>query len=244
MIYEGAIATKAILEGKNREIEWVMIDETKDDRNTRYIINLVLKNNIKLIKTTRSEIDKLTIGKTHGGIITSALERNYQSLSKLNLKKMNTIMIIDGIEDPFNLGYALRSLYAFNINTVIMKNSHLINSENIVVKSSAGASEKMNIILSDDLVADIKFLKTKDFKLSLLKRSDESEIYFNTDLTTKQIIAIGGEKRGLSKDIESLADINLYIPYSNDFRNSLNATSAIVTIAAEVQRQKLTKETK
>lgn len=235
MIFEGAIATKAILEANNRDIDYIMIDEKKKDRNTNYIINLANKKNIKIEFRSRDKIDELSSGKTHGGIIISANQRKYQTLNNINLKE--NIFLIDGIEDPFNLGYAIRSLYAFNINTIILKDTHLISSDNIIVKSSAGASEKINIVISDDIIKDIKYLKSKDYLLSVLKRSDDSKIYFKSDLTKKIIYAIGGEKRGLSKDVEALSDLNLYIPYSSKFKNALNLTSAIVTIASEVHRQ-------
>lgn len=241
MIFEGAIATKAILEGKKRNIEYLIIDKTKKDRNTNYIINLANKNNIKIIKDTRENIDKLATGKTHGGILTYATNREYSKINDIKTNNNETIFYIEGIEDPYNLGYALRSLYCFGINNVIINSNHLINSDNIIVKSSAGASEKINIILSNDTKNDINFIKNKGYETILLKRSSDSSIYYNTNYNGKYLVGIGGEKRGVSKDIEQLFDKFIYIPYTNDFRNSLNATSAIVTIASEIQRQKLIK---
>ena len=241
MIFEGAIATKAILEGNKRTIEYILIDENKTDRNTKYIINLAQKKDIKIIKDTRVNIDKQATGKTHGGILTFASNRTFDKIKDLKFKKDEIIFYIDGIEDPYNLGYALRSLYCFGITKVIINSNHLINSDNIIVKSSAGASEKINIIITDNPKEDINYLKDNNFKSLLLIRKDSSKEYFNIDYLGKYLIGVGGEKRGINKELEQLFDTPIYIPYSIDFRNALNATSAIVTIASEIQRQKLTK---
>ena len=239
MIYIGAIATKAILENKNKKIEYIMIQLNKKDRNSSYIINLAKEKNVEVKYVERSIIDEITNSKTHGGIITSATNNNTNTIYSINHKNNNVIFLIDGIEDPYNLGYAFRSLYAFGINTCILPNNHLISSDNIIVRSSAGASEKIQQIISDDVVSDLKYLKDKGYQILLLKRSTTSIPYFDYEYKGKIVICIGGEKRGLSKDIENQSNINIDIPYTNNFKNALNATSAITTIASEIQRQKV-----
>ncbi|MFI3284680.1 MAG: RNA methyltransferase, partial [Erysipelotrichaceae bacterium] len=237
MIFEGAIAVKAILEANKREVKWVMVDVKKDDRNTRYILNLAKKQNIEVIYTAREEIDELASGKTHGGIIIEASKRKNDQLIHLNLKENSTIFLIEGVEDPFNLGYALRSLYAFGCDGVLIKNQHLIHSESIIVKSSAGASEKLPMIVVDDFNDSLHWLKKKDFKLVSMQRNDDSLAYDQYPFNQRLVIAIGGEKRGLSKEILDQQDQMIYIPYMSDFKNALNMTSALITIASEVARQ-------
>ena len=229
---------KAQTEPNSKTDNEVMIDELKNDRKTRYILGLAQRKHVKVIRTSKEEINKLCIGHTSGGIITSASSAKAISIKNINLSKNPTIFLIDGIEDPYNLGYTLRSLYAFGINTCIIKNQHLISADNIIVKSSAGASEMINFIISDDIINDLNYLKNQNYKMALLKRNPNSKVYYQYDLSKKLIVAIGGEKRGLSKDIEELANDMLYIPYANDFKNSLNATSAIVTIASEIYKQR------
>ena len=241
MIFEGAIATKAILEENKRDIDYLLIDINKKDRNTNYIKHLASKKGIDVILKSRDKIDEIACGKTHGGIITIANNRKFEKLTNQKFEKDEVIFFIDGIEDPYNLGYALRSLYCFGIKKVLINSKHLINSDNIIIKSSAGASEKMSLLLSENPVDDINYLKSKYFTSALLIRSNHSEKYYNINYQGKYIIGVGGEKRGLSKNIQSLFEKHIYIPYSSDFRNALNATSAIVTIASEIQRQKDTK---
>ena len=238
MIFEGAISAKAILETNKRDIEYLMVDKTKDDRNTRYIINLAKSKNVEIRYVERQQIDDLASGKTHGGILLMASNRKNDSMYNVNITKNSTIFLLEGIEDPFNLGYAIRSFYAFGVDALIIKNQHLINSENIIVKSSAGASEKMPIIVVDDFAECINYFKNKNYKLVAMQRSENSSAYDQFNFDSKTLIAIGGEKRGLSKEVLNLVDKNVYIPYLNDFKNALNMTSAAITVASETARQK------
>lgn len=238
MIFEGAISIKAILEGNKRDISWIMIDSKKEDRNTRYILSLAEKKNIEVRYESRATIDELASGKTHGGLILEAGVRKNDELSSIHSNKTSTIFLIEGIEDPYNLGYAIRSLYAFGATGVIIKRQHLINSEPIIVKSSAGASEKLPLCIVDSFEDSISILKKQGYKLIISQRDEASISYDECNYCQKTMIALGGEKRGLSQEIMKAQDQMVYIPYLTEFKNALNLTSALTTIAAEAARQK------
>lgn len=238
MIFEGAISIKAILEEKKRLISWIMVDLNKDDRNTRYIVQLAEKMNIEIRRESRETIDQLAHGKTHGGLIMEAGTRISDPLSITKKDPIGTYFLIEGIEDPFNLGYAIRSLYAFGAKAIIIKQQHLIASESIIVKSSAGASEKLCMVIVENFEETIDLLKAEGYKLIISQRDELSTSYDAFDYCQKTMIALGGEKRGLSAELIKAHDEKIYIPYMNEFKNALNLTSALTTIASEVARQK------
>ena len=239
MLYLGSIACKAILNNKNRIINCLYIDSTKKDRNTKYIISLASKKNIKIKYITKDIIYKLTNSKTTGGIFIDALPINYpNTIKNITNIKDNIIFFIQGVEDPFNLGYTLRTLYAFGFNTIMINHYHFNDNDHIIVKSSAGASEYMNIILSDNINDDIKYLNSLNYHMLLMNRSNNSIDYTKYDYSNKKlVIAIGGEKRGLSKILYNLSKEQLYIPYYNDFKNALSVSSSVICIASEIKRQ-------
>ncbi len=68
-------------------------------------------------------------------------------------------------------------------------------------------------------------------------RKDAIE-YFEADFNQPLVLAIGGEMRGLSQTVLTLSDQNVYVPYANDFRNALNASSAVAAISFEIVRQR------
>ena len=159
MIIEGNISVKAALENNKREIEEVIVNKDKDDRDTSYILRLAKERNIKITKTSREEIDAVASGKTHGGLIAKVTNRNYESLEDILEIDKPFITLVEGVEDPFNLGYILRTLYSSGCDALLLKERSWGDSESVILKSSAGAFEHMNIIMSNDIARDINKIK-------------------------------------------------------------------------------------
>ncbi len=239
MIIEGSLSVKAAIKGNKRVVEEVMIDKHKNGKDINYIINLCKEKAIKVKRIDKAEIENIADGKSHGGILAKVKEREYQSL-KSCFNENSFVVLIEGIEDPFNLGYIYRTLYSAGCGGVITNKRNYQNFENIILKSSAGAFDLINIHQSDDLKASIDFAKNKGFKVYAAMRKNALS-YFEVDYMEKVLIAFGGEMRGLSKAVLDNVDQNVYIPYANDFKNALNASSAISAISYEVLRQRLYK---
>ena len=236
MIIEGNISVKAALENNKREIEEVIVNKDKDDRDTSYILRLAKERNIKITKTSREEIDAVASGKTHGGLIAKVTNRNYESLEDILEIDKPFITLVEGVEDPFNLGYILRTLYSSGCDALLLKERSWGDSESVILKSSAGAFEHMNIIMSNDIARDIKLIKDKGIKTVCANRKD-AKVYTDADLSRPLLLALGGEMRGLSRDVLDLMDESIYIPYKNDFKPALNAASAMAVLAFEVFNQ-------
>lgn len=236
MIFEGALSVKAAIKGEKRQVEKVIIAKNKHSKDISYLKKLCAQKNIPLELLESEEIASIAQGKTHGGILAMANAREYQTIEKL-INKPTFICLLEGIEDPFNFGYILRSLYSAGCTGVLCAKRDWQNVENVVCKSSAGASEMINICQSDDLVKDLNYLKSKGIRCYAAYR-DQAVSYLEQNYQQDVLIAIGGEMRGLSKDVLKAMDGYIYIPYANDFRNALNASSATSVIAYEVLRQR------
>lgn len=224
MIIEGAISVKAAIASNKRSINQVYIDRDKKTKDFNYIRKLCKNKNIKVEEIKREDFTSFNVGKTFGGIIADVSKRNSDELTD------GDIFVVDGVEDPFNLGYIARSLYALGVNNIVLPTRDYSYMEAQILKSSAGAFEYMNVKYSDDFESLVKSLK-KDYKVYGLKRSDESKDIFNEEFKEKALFLLGGEKRGLSANLEALCDKYLYIPYGNDYRNALNACSACAIVA-------------
>lgn len=231
-IFEGNIAVKAAIQAKRRKIFKIVVDEKKDDKDTNYILRLAKKANITIEKKQRGEIDQLTTGKTHGGLIAYVGERTYQ---EIDVNK-NFYALIEGVEDPYNFAHILRTLYAAGCDGVLLGIRNWNTAADVLVKTSAGASEHMNMIVSENLEEILLNLKKHQFEIVAGNRKDAISLY-EYDFNLKTVLCIGGEMRGLSKTIAKLSDTNLYIPYNIDFKNALTAISATSIIAFEYLRQ-------
>lgn len=236
MLFEGAISVKAVLSNDHRNVSCLYVSKDKKDKNTAYILHLAKSKKVKVVRCEREEIDAMASGRTHGGIVLEADSRCYQKKEEL-VGTNGFVALIEGVEDPFNLGYIFRTLYSAGCQGVILKNRDWSNAEVQLNKASAGAFEYMPVLLSDDLVSDLNYYKSLNYELLCAYRNNAIP-YYEQDYNHPFILAIGGEMRGLSKEVLSLCDQSVYIPYANDFRNALNAAAATAVIAYEALRQR------
>lgn len=236
MIIEGNISVKAALLGNKREVKEIYVLDNKKDKDTSFILHKAKERNIPIHLCTKEEIDEKSSGHTHGGLLAEVGMRSYENLDELLHTNNPFFVLMEGIEDPFNLGYVMRTLYSAGCDGLIIKERSFGDSESIILKSSAGAYEYLNIISSKDVIEDIKKIKEKGIKAICAMRKD-AIAYTEANLKKPLLLAIGGEMRGLSSKVLQEMDQNIYIPYANDFRNALNASSATAVLAYEVKRQ-------
>ncbi len=236
-LLEGKISVKAALASPYREVVSIQIDNTKKDRDTSYIIKQAKKKNIDVSFVERESIDTLCEGKTHGGIIAYVSERSFQTLEDIK-NKTPFLAIVEGVEDPFNFGFVLRSLYAAGVDAILLSPRNWTSAATILAKSSAGASELLPMIIVEDMSEMIQQLKQKKIQIVCANRDDHAIQMYDYNFKQSVCICIGGEKRGLSKTILKESDQDVYIPYMNDFRNALSAASASTILAYEVLRQR------
>lgn len=223
MLIEGSISVKSAIKYQKRKVNKILIDEKKHDKDFNYIRFLAKSENIEVQELKREELDKLVVSKTYGGILADVETRKEDEFD------LGDIFYIDGIEDPFNIGYIMRTLYAFGIKNILLAKHDYSTMEAQILKSSAGAYEMMNVRVLNDL--DYLYELKKDYTLIALKRGDDASDIFDYNFNTRCLFMLGGEKRGISKTLMSICDDYLYIPYATDFRNSLNASSVSAIVA-------------
>ena len=151
--------------------------------------------------------------------------------SELDLNK--NILILDGVQDPGNLGTIIRSCVAFNINNLVLSNEcvDLYNSK--VIRSTQGMIFNINII-RDDLKNTIKLLKNNNYTIygtNVINGIDVKDVK-NTE---KYAIILGNEGNGISDDVNALVDKNIYIKM-NENCESLNVAVSGSIILYELSK--------
>lgn len=234
MIIEGALSVKAVMESGRRTIEKVWIDQKRKSRDTNYIVFLSHQKNIRLEFVSREQIDSLATGSTHGGVIAFVSPRTFDSLPP----HVTFVLLLEGIEDPFNLGQCIRTAYTAGVEAIITPMRSIDTMDSVILKASAGASERICWVMSESLSETLLLLKeAKVTIVSALRNSDSTDI-FKTDLSMPVCICIGGEKRGLSKEVIEHTDVFSHIEYPTDVKVALSATAAATIYIYEVVRQK------
>lgn len=238
-IIEGAIATKAALASRYRRVSKIYISYNKSGSDVNFITHQAQLKHIEVEKVTPDVIENLAKGKTHGGIVAEVSERKLQSLTSLLYREQPFLALVEGVEDSYNLGYVIRSLYAFGCDGIILKDHIVDFDDSTIIKSSAGASEMLPICHIGDLQMALDVLKENGIRIISAYRGGDPICLYDYDFTTSGIlVCLGGPLRGLSKTVLDNSDDFIFIPYANDFRNALNGSSAMAVIASEIYRQK------
>ena len=235
MIIEGAIAVKAAIQNHKREVKRVFINKEKKTKDFNYIRKITKNSGIELLELSNEELGTHLQGKSHGGVGAEADNRmNDEFVS-------GDIFYLDGIEDPFNLGYAMRTLYAFGVKNVLLSKRDYSYMEAQLLKSSAGAYDMLRVKVADDPFTEIKSFKDQGYHLYGLYRGENSKDIFDVTFNDKALFMLGGEKRGISSELLELCNEYLHISYGSDFRNSLNACGALDVVATLLYRQRRSK---
>jgi len=237
MIIEGNVSVKAALMGGRREVIKIYVDATKKDKDTSWILHRAEEKNVEIVRCKREEIDEIATGRTHGGLLAEAGPRRYQDVQETLQAEKTFVVLLEGVEDPFNLGYIMRTLYSAGCTGLILRQRNWENAESTILKSSAGASEYINLVLTAAAAETVKWYKEQQVKCFAAMRKDAITCY-EASYFGPVLLAIGGEMRGLSSSVLKEIPQNIYIPYANDFHSALNAAGAAAVLGFEVFRQR------
>ncbi len=188
------------------------------------------------------KVDELSIGQNHGGLLLETTARTIPTLSLEAIesvpKNQRYFVMLEGIEDPYNFGYALRSLYASGITAVILSPRNWMSVAGIVCRASAGASEYCTTYIAESAADCAALMKGAGVKIVCCDIANSVSIY-EADLKKPLFMAVGGEKRGLSRELLDAADSIVRLEYGRDFPAALSAASAASIAGFEVVRQNL-----
>ncbi len=239
-ILEGMTSISALLNatGNDRKIEKIWIDTEKRKSKSAEIGFLTARSHalgFPIEFVAAGQIDAVTLGNTHGGIIAFCTERHIPALTAEDIIPNGFYVYMDGIEDPYNFGYALRSLFAAGVNGVVLPERNWMSTAGVVARASAGASERMSLFVADAEAAVHLF--HQEGYLALGAGIRDSISVFDSDLRYPILLVIGGEKRGISRKVLDLMDHIVRIDYGSEFHGSLSAASAATVMAFEIMRK-------
>lgn len=243
LIFEGMTSIRAVIQSMenksgSRRIIKIYYSEEKASSKAKEIAYLKRcgdKFGFDVIKVSAETIDSLTVGSTHGGIIAECSDRTLPSLANGTLNPEGFYVMIEGIEDPYNFGYAIRSIYAAGADGIILSKRNWMSAAGVVARASAGTSELIDVYVEDPLPAT-EFFKYHGYRIVSAGIRDSVSAY-DADLKKPILLIVGGEKRGISRAILDLSDTIVRLDYGREFNGSLSAASAASILAYEVFRQ-------
>jgi len=232
------VSLRALIACRTRKIYTVFYSEARKEKYPKEYAYLCHRADDKLFELkvcSKEEIERLANGRTHGGVLALCGERKYEDFSKDALTENGFFVMTEGVEDPYNFGFALRSLYASGADGVILTSGIRSGADGTVCCSSAGASERIPVYTgrAEECAA---IFKNAGYKIICADLPDSVPVY-DADLRRPLLLVIGGEKRGITRSVLDQSDAIVRIEYGREFDQSLSASSASSILAFEVFRQ-------
>lgn len=191
--------------------------------NEQDIINNLTKKNIQIIYQDKIKQDKL-VKNNHQGVIIEIDDYTYSSLdSIISNKDKCSIIILDHLEDPHNLGAIIRTVEASGIDGLILPLNRSVSVNETVMKTSVGTLMNVKICQVTNLMNTIKYLKKQGFWIYGADMNGED--FSKIEYANKTCLIIGNEGKGLSHIVRNACDFIVSIPMTGKV-NSLNASVA------------------
>lgn len=238
---EGFISVQAALQGGHRTVHSIQLRTGKEDGQTRALEQAACKHDIPLSRVSADEIEKLAGGKTHGGVLAQVGPYQFAELSSLAAGKKTPpfVVMIDGVEDPFNFGSSVRALYAAGADGLVVRPRNWLSAVGVVARASAGTSELIPTAIAETAADAADFFRASGLSIACATDEPGNVSVYDADLTQPLFLLIGGEKRGITRSFLDQADLKLRIPYGRPLPHSLGTASAAAILAFEIMRQRM-----
>jgi 23S rRNA (guanosine2251-2'-O)-methyltransferase len=244
-ILSGYISVRTAIEAKSRQIFKIILDKERYESIQRSGFHAPEKRQYDVLSkcdiptefVSKDEFLSICDNPSAGGIAAVAGDRIYATLDEVLDQPNAYVVVLDGIEDPYNFGFTLRTLYAAGVDGVILPQRNFFSSDDIVVRSSAGASELLKIAVTDDLPSACKKAKEKGFMLISTDKNDKAKDLYKVSMKRPLCLVFGGEKRGISAAITEISDLTVKLKYPRECHFALSASSAVSIISFEVAKK-------
>ncbi|MCD8149468.1 MAG: 23S rRNA (guanosine(2251)-2'-O)-methyltransferase RlmB [Clostridiales bacterium] len=240
------------IEGRNAVLEALRSGKTIDklfvldgcqDGPVRTIVREAKKSGSLISFVSKERLDQLSETKKHQGVIAYAAAYSYATVDEILQKAEEKgeppfLILLDGIEDPHNLGAIIRTANLAGAHGVIIPKRRAVGLTATVAKTSAGALNYTPVAKVTNLSAAMKELKEKG--LWFVCADMQGEVMYRQNLTGPIGLVIGNEGDGVSKLVRENCDFMASIPMYGEI-DSLNASVAAGVMAYEVVRQRISK---
>lgn len=240
---EGVIAGRnAVIEllKSGRCIDKLYVKKGELEGSAKLIVSEAAARGIPVIETERSGLDRLSGGSLHQGVVAVAAAKEYVGIDDIlqiakERNEVPFVVILDGVEDPYNLGAIIRTAECAGVHGVIIPKRRSALLSSTVEKASAGALEYMAVAKVSNLTFAVDELKKAG--LWIYAAEADGQAIHKTDMRGPAAFVFGSEGGGISPLLRSKCDFVVSVDLKGKI-NSLNvsAAAAVVLFEARLQR--------
>jgi len=223
-VLEGRVCALAALRAGRRKFEAVLVRQGIRDDSIREILEAAAAQGVPVRRVREQALEAYAHGKTHGGILVLASPLPPASLPA----NPDFLLLLDGVDDARNLGFTLRSAEAFGVQGVILRRRAWDIDGGDVSRASSGAYERIPVVVGESFPEGLALVGCA---------AGAHRTIYEEDLCRPLVLAIGGEKRGLSAALRDRCDALVSIP-TKEGAPSLSLSHAAAVAMAEVARQR------
>jgi 23S rRNA (guanosine2251-2'-O)-methyltransferase len=225
----GINAVAEALKARGRNFAWVGVAKERHDIRLQHVVDECRRQGVAVKSLTRADLDRLAGNNGHQGVVAVTSAKQYIELDDVVAAKRgkhSLLVVLDGIEDPHNLGAILRTADAAGADGVTPT----------VTKASAGASEHLPIAKVTNIARTVDELKAKNIWVVGLDESGRQS-YDSLDYNMDCAIVLGGEGKGVHELVGKKCDYMVSIPMLGKVP-SLNVSVAAGVMLYEIVRQR------
>ena len=220
----------------------ILIAKGRQDTRVEEIVQLARRNGIAVRFEDRSQLDRLANSKDHQGVVAMVAARASATLEDIiaaankSQGQQGLIVLLDGVEDPHNLGAVVRTALAAGAHGVVIPERRAAGLTDTVSRASAGALAHLPVAKVTNLVRSMEDLKEAGYWLVGLDEAGEKN-YTEVDYTTSTGIVMGSEGKGLHELTRKRCDFLVSLPTTGPVK-SLNVSVATGVVLFEAIRQR------
>lgn len=230
------------LAARGRGFEYVAVASGRGDNRLQRILQLCRVAGIPVRTMSRDQLTRLAKTAGHQGVVAVTAEKQYGDLDDLLGNKRGNfsfLIVLDGVEDPHNLGAIIRTAEAAGADGIVIPERRAVGVTATVVKASSGASEYLPIAKVTNISRAVEEIKSHNiWTVGLDQRGSQS--YDQMDYNMDCAIALGAEGHGLHEHVREKCDYLVSIPMMGKVA-SLNVSVAGAVVMYEVARQRRNK---
>jgi 23S rRNA (guanosine2251-2'-O)-methyltransferase len=224
MFIHGINPVLEALETGKSNVRRILVTNGKGNPRLQQAIDIARQKGIPVAFEPTQALDRKTKGERHQGILAEVSESDYLSLEDILDLKPTFLLLVDGVEDPRNLGAVLRTAEAAGVDAVLLPHRHTCGVTPAAVKTSAGAALHLKISRIGNVAQTLERLKAAGFwTVGLDVKGSEGFSAIDPDLPI--VLVVGGEDRGLRRLVLKNCDFLIRLPLHGKV-SSLNLSVA------------------
>jgi 23S rRNA (guanosine2251-2'-O)-methyltransferase len=215
-------------------LEKVLVAQGAGGPRLQEIIDLARRASVPVRFEPRAALDRLAGTPAHQGVVAMGAASKYRELEEVAACEL--LVVLDGVEDPHNLGAVIRTALAAGAGAVIIPERRAASITDVVAKAAAGALEYLPVARVTNVNRALEDLKNRGYWIYGLDERGEQD-YTAVEYNTPTVLVLGGEGKGLHEQVRKHCDVVMRIPMAGKIA-SLNVSVAAGVALFEWRRRR------